>query len=339
MTEFEKGCSLVAEAAKDNRRAARALVSTVLNHPNKHVSQVYYPVSNYQLILQRMGEKARRALEAARNIHPLDLPRAADGVALGMGIVKKEEIDDEFAVFAGRTKVFRPGATSLPVPQALPVMMTNSSSSGDGMSPDEAHVGHAQVGEWLERQVPYVGYDPHYVTPIEPPPHPLSAPHQQHPQHHQHHQHPHQHQHQHHQYHQQQYSTYAPEQPQYTLEATHSIPQYMTTSYAYSQRPLPPPQPPHSSLSSTTSTTSPLGLHGSHAPAPPPHHHPQHQHQHHPEDLAELRSYAAAALAPQTELSQLGLAANGSRVNETWMSFMHQHSGLLNGGSPGGQHL
>ncbi|KAI0277477.1 fungal-specific transcription factor domain-containing protein [Russula aff. rugulosa BPL654] len=295
MTEFEKGCSLVAEAAKDNRRAARAL-----------------------LILQRMGEKARRALEAARNIHPLDLPRAADSVALGMGIVKKEEIDDEFAVFAGRTKVFRPGATSLPAPQALPVMMTNSSGSGDGMSPDEAHVGHAQV---------------------EPPPHPLSAPHQQHPQHHQHHQHPHQHQHQHHQYHQQQYSTYAPEQPQYTLEATHSIPQYMTTSYAYSQRPLPPPQPPHSSLSSTTSTASPLGLHGSHAPAPPPHHHPQHQHQHHPEDLAELRSYAAAALAPQTELSQLGLAANGSRVNETWMSFMHQHSGLLNGGSPGGQHL
>jgi hypothetical protein len=239
-------------------------------------------------------------------------------------------------VFAGRTKVFRPGATSSPAPQALPVMMTNSSSSGGGMSPDEAHVGHAQVGEWLERQEPYVGYDPHYVTPIEPPPHPLSAPHQQHPQHHHHHQHPHQHQHQHHQYHQQQYTTYVPEQPQYTLEATHPIPQYMTTSYQYSQRPLPPPQPPRSSL---TTSRSPLSLHGSHVPAPPPHHHPQHQHQHHPEDLAELRSYAAAALAPQTELSQLGLVANGSRVNDTWMSFMHQHSGLLNGDSPGGQQL
>lgn len=286
-----------------------------------------------------MREKARSALEAAQNIHPLDLPRAADGVALGMGIIKKEEIDDEFTVFAGRTKVFRPGATSLPAPQAPPMMMTNSSSSGGGVSPDEAHVGHAQVGEWLSRQVPYVGYDPHYVPPIEPPPHPpLSAPHQQNPQRHQHHQQPHQHQHQHHQYHQQQYPTYAPEQPQYTLEATHSIPQYMTTSYPYSQQPL-PPQPPHSSLtSSSTSTTtpSPLGLHGSHAL---PHHHPQHQHQHHPEDLAELRSYAAVALAPQTELSQLGLAANGSRVNETWMSFMHQHSGLLNGSSTGGQHL
>ena len=197
-----------------------------------------------------------------------------------------------------------------------------------------------QVGEWLERQEPYVGYDPHYVPPIEPPPHPLPAPHQQHQQHYQHHQHPHQHQHQHHQYHQQQYTTYAPEQPQYTLEATHSIPQYMATSYPYSQRPLPPPQPPQSSLSSSTTSTAtapPLSLHGPHVPAPPPHHHPQHQH--HPEDLAELRGYAAAALAPQTELSQLGLAANGSRVNDTWMSFMHQHSGLLNGGSPGGQHL
>lgn len=319
MTELEKGCSLVADAAKENRRAARALV-----------------------ILKRMREKARRALETARNIHPLDLPRAADGVALGMGIIKKEEIDDEFAVFAGRTKVFRPGATSSLAPQALPMMMTNSSSSGDSMSPDEGHVGHAQVGEWVERQVPYVGYDPHYVPPIEPPPHPLPAPHQQHLQHHQHHQHPHQHQHQHHQYHQQQYTTYAPEQPQYTLEPTHSIPQYMTTSYPYSQRPLPPSQPPHSSLSSSstsTATASSLTLHGSHVLAPPPHHHPQHQHQHNPEDLAELRNYAAVALAPQTELSQLGLAANGSRVSDTWMSFMHQHSGLLTGDSPGGQHL
>ncbi len=285
------------------------------------------PLSKCQVILTRMREKARRALEAARNIHPLDLPRAADGVALGMGFIKKEEIDDDFAVFAGRTKVFRPGATSSLAPQLVPpMMMTDSSSS---MSPDETHVGHAQVGEWLASQEPYVGHDPHYLPPIEPPPHPpLSAQHQQHHQQH--------HQHQHQQYHQQQYTTYAPEQPQYTLEAAHSIPQYMTTSYPYSQQPL--SQPPHSSA-----TTMPaLSLRGSHV-LPPPHHHTQHQlqhqHQHHPEDLAELRSYAAAALAPQTELSQLGLAANGSRVNETWMSFMHQHSGLLNGPNPSGQHL
>jgi hypothetical protein len=38
MTELEKGCSLVAEAAKENRRAARALVSTVLNRPNERLT-------------------------------------------------------------------------------------------------------------------------------------------------------------------------------------------------------------------------------------------------------------------------------------------------------------
>src|SRR5258708_4308657 len=300
----------------------------------------YFLFHYFQVILKRMREKACRALEAARSIHPMDLPRAADGVALGMGIIKKEEIDDDFAAFAGRTKVFRPGATSSTASQPpLPMMMSNSSSSGSGMSPDENYVGHAHVGEWLARQEQYVGSEPHYVPPIEPPPHPpFSAPHQQHQQHqqhHRHHQHPHQHQHQHQHYHQQQYTTYAPEQPQYALEATHSIPQYMATSYPYSQHPLPPSQLSHSSLSSSSNTTT--ALHGSHAPPPSHHHHPQHQQQHHPEDPA--LSYAAAALAPQTELSQLGLAANGSRVNETWMSFVHQHSGLLPGNSPGGQRL
>ena len=43
MIELEKGCSLVAEAAKENRRAARAFVSTVLNRTNEHVSLVHYP--------------------------------------------------------------------------------------------------------------------------------------------------------------------------------------------------------------------------------------------------------------------------------------------------------
>ncbi len=38
MIELEKGCSLVAEAAKENRRAARALVSTILNRLNEIVS-------------------------------------------------------------------------------------------------------------------------------------------------------------------------------------------------------------------------------------------------------------------------------------------------------------
>ena len=275
-----------------------------------------------------MREKARRALEAARNIHPMDLPRTADGVTLGMGVIKQEEIDDEFVVFAGRTKVFRPGATSSPAPPLAPSMvMTNSNSSGGGRSPDDTHIVRGQVGEWVARQEPYVGFDPHYVPPLEPPPHP--PPHQQHPQHHQH-------LNQHHQYQQQQYTTYAPEQPQYSLEAVHPIPQYMTTPYPYSQPSL-PPQPPPTSISSSSTTTPALSLHGSHVPPPLHHHHPHPQYQHQQqqqqqhEDLANFRSYAAAALAPQTELSQLGLAANGSRVNETWMSFMHQNSSMLDG--------
>ena len=47
MIELDKGCSLVEEAAKDNRRAAKALVSTVLSRSNNNVSQnfhVYCPL-------------------------------------------------------------------------------------------------------------------------------------------------------------------------------------------------------------------------------------------------------------------------------------------------------
>jgi hypothetical protein len=47
MTELEKGCSLVEEAAKENRRAAKALVSTPLKRSNENASHnflVYYPL-------------------------------------------------------------------------------------------------------------------------------------------------------------------------------------------------------------------------------------------------------------------------------------------------------
>ena len=54
-----------------------------------------------------MREKAHRAMAAAR-----DPNRLVQGDNLARG--GKEE-DDEFTVFAGRTKVFRPGATSSPV--------------------------------------------------------------------------------------------------------------------------------------------------------------------------------------------------------------------------------
>ena len=44
MIKLDKGCSLIGEAAKDNRRAARALVRTVLNHPNKIYLLIHYSI-------------------------------------------------------------------------------------------------------------------------------------------------------------------------------------------------------------------------------------------------------------------------------------------------------
>ncbi|KAI9507152.1 fungal-specific transcription factor domain-containing protein, partial [Russula earlei] len=76
MIELDRGCALIGEAAKDNRRAAKALV-----------------------ILKRMREKARRAITAARS------SPSHTQTDTRMWGVKQEEIDDEFTVFAGRTKV------------------------------------------------------------------------------------------------------------------------------------------------------------------------------------------------------------------------------------------
>ncbi|KAH9053247.1 fungal-specific transcription factor domain-containing protein, partial [Lactarius vividus] len=190
INELERAYSLIEVASKTNRRAGKALV-----------------------ILNRMREKARRALAAVRasSSHP-----QPDGV-------KQEEIEDDFVVFAGRRRVFRPGSNAAPSQQSAPTPQ-------DPLPHDE-HSGESLigVGEWLARQEQYVGYDPHYVTAIEPPP---SAPHAQHQQH------QHQHQHQQRQY------GYAPEQPQYTLEAV-PPPHYMTPPYAAY---APPPHPPHELL-------------------------------------------------------------------------------------------
>jgi hypothetical protein len=205
--------------------------------------------------------------------------------------IKQEEVEDEFTVFAGRTKIFRPGGGPPPMPNP-------QAPINPGPILDE-HAAHGQVhgaqsqsmlGEWLARQEQYVGYDPHYITPIEPPP---PAP-----------------QHQHQQY------GYAPDQPQYTLEVAPPLQQYITAPYAY----VPPlhhsQPPPHSGPLPPLSSSSSLGPHGTHG-----------------EDLVELRAgYATAALAPQTELTQLGLASSGSRINEAWVSFMQQHSSMLDDG-------
>ncbi|KAH9029148.1 hypothetical protein EDB85DRAFT_1867407 [Lactarius pseudohatsudake] len=83
--ELDRAYSLTEFASKTNRRAKRALV-----------------------ILNRMREKAHRALEAVRNSPP---PPQPDGTVHS---VKQEEIDDDFVVFAGRRPVLRPGGNSDP---------------------------------------------------------------------------------------------------------------------------------------------------------------------------------------------------------------------------------
>jgi hypothetical protein len=241
-----------------------------------------------------MREKARRALATARNSPP---HLHGDSAAWG---IKQEEIDDEFTVFAGRTKVFRPGGG--PPPVANPQASMNLGPTPDDHAAHQAQVRGAQVqstlGEWLAQQEQYVGCDPHYIAPIEPPP---PAPHHQH----------------------QQYG-YAPEQPQYTLEVVPPLQQYISAPYTYAQPPhsqqQPQQQPPlHSGPQLPPLSSSSMG--GHHGP--------------HGGDLAEFRrGYAAAAVAPQqTELAQLGLASSGSRMNETWMSFM------LDGGGGSGRHM
>lgn len=233
-----------------------------------------------------MREKAHRALATVRNTPPHSLPDASTHS------VKQEEMEDDFVVYAGRSRVFRPGGTAPPTPQAV------QTPPGPTLPHDEhaAHgaAGESMIGEWLARQEQYVGYDPHYVTAIEPQP---STPHDQH-----------QHQHQHREY------GYAPEQPQYTLEAV-PPPHYMTAPYATY---APPPHPPHQLL---------------HPHAPHPHNlHPssshaqgmgQSPHTLHPDEMVDMRrDYAVTARAPPPELAQLGFAASGSRMSETWLSFM-----------------
>ncbi|KAH9017995.1 fungal-specific transcription factor domain-containing protein [Lactarius hengduanensis] len=250
LTELDKAYSLIEVASNTNRHAKRALV-----------------------ILNRMREKAGRALEAVRNTPPPPQPDEA------VDSIKQEEIEDDFVVFAGRGRVFHPGGSATPAPQAVPT------------PPHDEHAAHtvageSMIGEWLTHQEQPVGHDPHYVTAIKPPP---SAAHDQH-----------QHQHQ---QHQQYLYGYAPEQPQYTLEAVPPPPYYMTAPYA-AYAPLPHPHP-HNLYPSS---------HASGIGHPP--------HGLHTDQQAEMRRDYAVMRAPPPELAQLGFAANGSYLRETWMSFM-----------------
>ncbi|KAH9166663.1 hypothetical protein EDB89DRAFT_2246086 [Lactarius sanguifluus] len=261
ITGLERAYSLIEVASNTNRHAKRAPSTTLL------VSE--------KVILNRMREKADRALKAVRDTPPPPQPDEA------VDSIKQEEIEDDFVVFAGRRRVFHPGGSATPAPQTVPT------------PPHDEHAAHtvageSMIGEWLAHQEQSVGYDPHYVTAIKPPP---SAAHDQH-----------QHQRQ---QHQQYLYGYAPEQPQYTLEAVPPPPYYMTAPYtAYA----PPPHPhPHPHNLRTSSHACGIG----HTP-----------HGLHTEQQADMRRDYAVMRAPPPELAQLGFAANGSYLSETWMSFM-----------------
>ncbi|KAH9040307.1 hypothetical protein EDB83DRAFT_2318366 [Lactarius deliciosus] len=195
--ELDRAYSLIEVASQTNRRAKRALA-----------------------ILNRMREKARRALATVRDTPP---PPQPDGAVHS---VKQEEIEDDFVVYAGRGRVFLPGGNVTPAPQVVPTPPHDEYAT-------HGEAGESTIGEWLAHQEQSVGYDPHYVTAIEPP---LSAPYDQHQQH--------QHQHQQRQY------GYAQEQPQYTFEAAQP-PHYMTAPYASYAPPPHPPLHPHNLHSSS----------------------------------------------------------------------------------------
>ncbi|KAH9006146.1 hypothetical protein EDB86DRAFT_2756400, partial [Lactarius hatsudake] len=80
--ELDRAYSLIEVASHTNRGAKRALV-----------------------ILNRMREKAHRALATVRDTPP---PLQPDGAVHS---VKQEEIEDDFVVFAGRRRVFHPGGS------------------------------------------------------------------------------------------------------------------------------------------------------------------------------------------------------------------------------------
>jgi hypothetical protein len=248
-----------------------------------------------KVVLKRMRDKAHRALAA---VHNPPLPPPPDGAAHG---IKQEEIeDDDFVVFAGRSRVFRSGGSVPLTPQTVPTPQDPTPSHDEHAV--HGAVGESMLGEWLARQEPYVGYDPHYVTAIKPPP-PDQHPHQ-----------PHQHQHQQRQY------GYAPEQPQYTLEVAPPPPHYMTAPYAAY---APPPHPPQHQLLQHPHAPHLHDLHpssSSHSPGgmghPPPH-------GLHRDEMPDMRrDYGVTERPPPPELAQLGFAVNGSRMSETWLSFI-----------------
>ena len=87
----------------------------------------------YQTILSRLRDKAVRTLATARSHDPA--VAIDDGAAWD---IKQEDVDDELAIFAGRTMVLRPGQVatqSTPSPPNIPRLTAAPSSVPQGSSP------------------------------------------------------------------------------------------------------------------------------------------------------------------------------------------------------------
>ncbi|THH16401.1 hypothetical protein EW146_g4238 [Bondarzewia mesenterica] len=115
IVELDQACDLFSQAAKLNRRAAKA-----------------------HTILSRLQDKAHRVLEASKS----EKPRLSgeDGAAWD---IKQEEIDDELSIFAGRTMILRAGAS------ASSSQSQNTSLETTDMSPAPLDMVQSQPGSGL----------------------------------------------------------------------------------------------------------------------------------------------------------------------------------------------
>ncbi|KZV65070.1 hypothetical protein PENSPDRAFT_745213 [Peniophora sp. CONT] len=274
MAELEQACDVFSQAAKYNRRASKA-----------------------HTILSRLRDKAVRTLATARSHDPA--VAIDDGAAWD---IKQEDVDDELAIFAGRTMVLRPGhaTQSTPSPPTLPRLTAAPPSATHGASPVSPYPPeNGSFHSWQSRPMQQPSTDPFQRTP---PPPPVS-----------------------HQYRQQ--GTY------------HDIPaaQYNGPGYSHSRQhpPMPPQLPllrvpvqhphhahqqPHSApsqhqeqlqyMSPATPDPDAIHLYQPHSGYGPPQ--PQQQ---------QYGTYTA----PPPELVQLGLAPN-TRGPEGWNAFISQSS-------------
>ncbi|KAI0046045.1 hypothetical protein FA95DRAFT_1520813 [Auriscalpium vulgare] len=293
MAELDQACDMFAQAAKLNRRAAKA-----------------------HTILSRLKDKAHRILAASRTTDPT-VSQAADGAAWD---IKQEELDDELDIFAGRTKVLRssgsagsPSQMSMNTSQDFTPKSSNSREGTAAVPYDAAVYEHRApvqapvLNDWLARQeqVQAYGGDPYLPHPLAPAHHHAPRSGVQHTKYEELAESP----------------SHDPHNPyEYVLYHPPPQPSHRGTFPPRADAYAPPPPQMH------VSEVPPYAQQQYAAPAYPPY-------APHPHALAlggppgaQQQQYTPP------DLAQLGLAttSGSSRMNETWTSFM-QRSGILDG--------